>query len=95
MTIENNLKNRNAIVKISDLVDELCEYFDTEDGIDGDDTFIKIEEHDKTVSIRIDREYVVMQKSENTSLRDLIALAEDVSIIPDGEIITVIINISI
>lgn len=95
MTVENNLNNHDAIVKISDLVDELCEYFDTEDGIDGDDTFIKIEEHDKMVSIRIDREYVVMQKSENTSLQDLIALAKDVSIIPDGETITVIINIPV
>lgn len=76
-------------------MNELCDYFETEDEIDGDDTFIETEEHDKMVSIKIDREYIIMRKNENASLQDLIALAKDVSIVPDDEIITVLINIPV
>ena len=95
MTVVNNLKSHNAITKISNLANDLCEYFETEDEIDGDDTFIEIDEHNEVVSIKIDREYIKIQSDESASLRDLIKLAENVSILPDGETVSVLISISV
>ena len=94
MTIVNNLKSSAAIAKVSDLVDNVCEYFEIKDEIDECATFIEVEEHGDIVSIRIDRTYYIkIQNKGDTSLRDLIKLAKDMSVEPDGESITISMSI--
>ena len=95
MTVVNNLKSPSAIAKISDLIDNVCEYFEGEDKIDEDSTLIKVEECNEFIIIKIEREYIVIQNVENTSLQDLIKLAKDMSVVPDGESITISMSIPV